>query len=301
MFQVFVVAICYLTVVQSSYHAGHDIQLQSVPDIHSYGKTVYPTPSLQDLGEHYEAHHTPKVIRIIKTLKLEVPRPFPVHVPHKVPYPVTVKVPHIIKVPHLVKIAQPVPVEVVKHVPVQQENSHEGQGGSGSFGGSYSEQSYGQNQGYNLGGYGGGSGYNVQQGGGDSYEGQDQGNLQNSYLPQASYGSGSQDTYGNQNAYGRQDSYGTIQQSYGGNSGFVPSSYQSGDGHNSDASNAVNSYQSYNQYSGGEQEGEQQQQNDHTAQASSASGMEEQQAHASMTIGSAYQVKDTEEGAMNNQ
>lgn len=281
MFQIFVVAICYLTVVQSSYHE-HDIQLQSVPDVHSYGKTLYPKQMLHDLGEHYEEHHSPKVIKIIKTLKLEIPKPYPVHVPHKVPYPIPVKIPHIIKVPHVVKIAHPVPVEVVKHVPVHQESNHqEGQQEEGGNYGSHGALSYAQYQDYSsLTGYGGGHDQSNQQ-----QSGQDQGSYS---APQSSYSI-------THDSYGTPDAYGTIQQSYGAPSTFTPTyNLQSqGDGH-SDAS--ASSYPIYTKYPSNDQESSQQ--NDQGSQSTSASGMDQQEAHSTIQVSSGYQVKDMNDERM---
>lgn len=260
---------------------------------------MYPKPTLQDLGEHHEELHEPETIKIIKTLKLEIPKPYPVHVPHKVPYPVAVKVPHIIKVPHVVKVSQPVPVEVVKHVPVQQDGHQEQQ--QDGYGGGYA--GYGSSYGAQLTGT---SGYGSQ----DAYGSHqvaitapaDNSQQQGSYgASAASYALPDAQSYGAQ-SYGGQSfggqSYGPqsyAAQSYGGDqSSFVPSYQTQGAVQGSDESNSVNSYQSYqvqNQY-GGEQSD---QQGDHSVQASSSAVMQEQPQDAAYMVSAGYQVKDSEQ------
>ena len=81
-----------------------------------------------DLGTFVGKHQIPpKVIRIVKTVAVKVPVPYPVRVPHTIPYPVHVPKPYPVHVPKIVHVEKQVPV----HIPSPTTYNHEG---------SYSEQ-----------------------------------------------------------------------------------------------------------------------------------------------------------------
>ncbi|XP_012215091.2 E3 ubiquitin-protein ligase RNF12-B-like [Linepithema humile] len=87
------------------------------PSFHGHGLEP-DEPKL--ISQSVHLHEVPtKVIKVIKTVAIKIPVPYPVKVPHHIPFPVPVKHPVAVPVPQIVKVPQHVPVPVEKPVPVE--------------------------------------------------------------------------------------------------------------------------------------------------------------------------------------
>ncbi|KAK9886867.1 hypothetical protein WA026_019124 [Henosepilachna vigintioctopunctata] len=122
----------------TEYHHGGGQNLQTVPQIESYGKIKYPHYDIIDLGTHQKGLIPPKVVQITKKVVIREPKPYPVEIPHPVPYPVPHKVPFPVVHTKILKVPEPVPFPVTKtvHVPLEVPkpypvSAHEYQGSSG--------------------------------------------------------------------------------------------------------------------------------------------------------------------------
>lgn len=136
-------ALLLVAVAATAAHPGYGYHTDS----------LYEIPKNEELGT-YVGKHTlpPKIIRIVKTVAVKVPVPYPVKVPYPVRVPVHVPQPYPVHVQKLVKVHEPYPVhtdsksfgssDLGQHG--HESNDFSGHGGSsGSLGSSgYSGQGY---------------------------------------------------------------------------------------------------------------------------------------------------------------
>lgn len=153
-------AICCIYTAQAlpGFHGDMQLILAGVPNVGSYGKTVYPSFDIQDLGTSVHGEIPPKTIKIHESVTIKEPQPYPVKVPHPVPYPVHIPKPIPIPVTKIVHVPHSVPVEVIKpiHVPVEVPKPYPVPAHEYNAGGHGQEQGHGHDLG---GGFGGGHGF----------------------------------------------------------------------------------------------------------------------------------------------